>query len=197
MGSSLDIGAKSGAEQVDSAVESHITAYTALLNGQLTPHQLGYWENRWAHEVRTMRRRLNSNRNRFYALRGISVVAGVIVPALVGVNLSGSGGIALEWVTLVFSIIGGGTIALAEALQISQRYRVNRAIFPYLYREGLMFATLSGPYQHFSDHKAAVVKFQEATEHWVDKYEKLYSEDILAPHDASGKEGSQPPHIGQ
>jgi hypothetical protein len=52
-----------------------------------------YWTARWEAYVLLAARRVISNREQFYQLRLLAVSSSVIVPSLVGLNLSGTGGV--------------------------------------------------------------------------------------------------------
>jgi hypothetical protein len=51
-----------------------------------------FWTARWETYVLLAARRVSSNRKQFYRLRAVDVISSVIVPSLVGLNLSGTGG---------------------------------------------------------------------------------------------------------
>ncbi len=99
-----------------------------------------YWRYRWCTEVIRVQERVVANRKRFYYLRGISVVSGVIVPALVGLNLNGQAGTSARWAALVLSSIAAVSLAVSGLLRYGERWRLYRRYFSLLYAEGFRFA---------------------------------------------------------
>lgn len=166
-------------------VAAKCKSLTSLVESDLSGEQLTFWNERWVREVIAMSDRLERSRWLFYPVRSVVVASGVVVPALVGLNLSGTGGHVIQIVTLVLSITSGLCLGLLETLSIRQRFRLNRAFFDPLYREGLLFATRSGKYAGFSSRPLSMPTFVVAVENWIEKYEAGYNEEILMPGDES------------
>ena len=58
---------------------------------------------------------MEGNRKQFYGLRLAAVISAIIVPSLVGLNLSGTGGSAVRWLTFTLSLIAALSMLLAGA----------------------------------------------------------------------------------
>lgn len=83
----------------DPFLKAQFDSFRRTVEAKLQPAQQDYWNNVWAPAVDGAFRKLNQNRKWFYSWQGTSTAAAVIVPALVGLNLSGTGGIMVRWVT--------------------------------------------------------------------------------------------------
>jgi hypothetical protein len=147
---------------------------------KLGEHQLPYWQERWVKEVIEMQRRLQSNKHRYYTLRTIGLAAGVIVPALVGSNLSGAGNMAVRLTTLILSIVAAISIALSELLRAGERWRINRKYLAIIYGEGVQFATLTGAYDANESHNSAIPHFSVIVEQLIQAYEAEYQQEVLS-----------------
>lgn len=146
---------------------------------QLDESQQLYWQTRWVDEIIAMYQRLVLNRRNYQMLRGISMIAGVVIPALVGLNLANTNGIIVRWITLVLSVIAGISIATSELLRPGERWQLNHTYFTPLYREGIQFATLTGSYHAYESHDSAMPKFSAAIEQLLQAYAAEYQQTAL------------------
>ena len=64
-----------------------------------------YWAQEWELTVVHAATRVESNRKDFYGLRLAAIISAITVPSLVGLNLSGTGGSTVRWLTFALSLI--------------------------------------------------------------------------------------------
>src|SRR4051794_16522962 len=92
-----------GARAADDAqLERMLKAAEPLLSGG---GRQAYWTARWQSQVEQAGRSVDSNRRKFYYMQAVAVCASVIVPSLVGLNLSDVGGEIVRWLTFGLSLI--------------------------------------------------------------------------------------------
>jgi hypothetical protein len=132
-----------------------------------------------------MKSRQIYSKESYHLLRAISIGVGIIVPALISLNLSGLGGQVLQWTTLGLSVASALCVAALELVRWGERWRINRSFLPLLFREGVQFSTLSGRYKRYSDHDAGYQLFVTSVEALLELYEAEYQHQLIAPTLAS------------
>ena len=85
-------------------------------------------------------------RSRYYALRLITVVGAVIVPALVSINAVGKTNAVVTWLTFAVSLIVGVSAAVESLFRFGDRWRHYRSTVEQMKEEGWAFYELSDPY---------------------------------------------------
>ena len=129
---------------------------------------------RWLDQVVWMEGAANAARNRYYFLRLTTVVGGVIVPALISLNLKGHAATARSWVTIVLSLVVALSAAVEEFFHYGERWRHYRRTAELLKEEGWEFFQSSGPYRPYrKDHERAYAVF-------ADRIENLLKADVDA-----------------
>jgi len=87
-----------------------------------------YWAKSWESGVVHAAKRVESNRKEFYGLRIMAVSSAIIVPSLVGLNLSGAGGSAVRWLTFALSLIAALSTAILTLFRFGERWLMYRAL---------------------------------------------------------------------
>ncbi|MEO0849742.1 MAG: DUF4231 domain-containing protein, partial [Cyanobacteria bacterium J06648_1] len=77
---------------------------------ELSDLQRQFMKSRWLSQMLWLESRAQQNRNRYYFLRLVTIIGGVIVPALVSLNINGSD---------VQAVIGWIAFGLSQAVAIS------------------------------------------------------------------------------
>lgn len=149
--------------------------YGALIEAlKLEELQKHFLRSRWLDQVLWMEGRADSARNRYYTLRMITIIGGVIVPALVSLKLSDIGGSVIHGLTFVISLLVAISAALEEFFHYGERWRHYRRIVELLKIEGWQFFQMGGPYRSYKSHAEAYPAFSTAVEgiiqHDVDIY---------------------------
>jgi len=88
--------------------------------------QDAFWTSRWETYLSLAAQRVDSNRQQFYYLRAVAVISSVIVPSLVGLNLSGSGGVWVRWITFALSLVAAVATACLALFRFGDRWFLYR-----------------------------------------------------------------------
>jgi hypothetical protein len=122
-------------------VDGQLAAIVERLD--LEPIQRDYLSSRWLDQVRWMEGRARSCQRWYYGLRLGTITGGVVIPALVGLDIAGTVAVGVKW--LVFGL--GLLVALATSIdgffRFGERWRHYRLTVELLKSEGWQFC--SGP----------------------------------------------------
>jgi hypothetical protein len=131
----------------------------------LHPVEKHFLRLRWLDQVIWMERAADAARNRYYALRLTTIVGGVIVPALIGLDLKGHAAITVSWITIGLSLIVALSAAVEEFFHYGERWRHYRRTVELLKEEGWQFFQSSGPYRPYhKDYERSYAAFAERVE---------------------------------
>jgi hypothetical protein len=135
----------------------------------LTPVQKQMVRSRWLDQVQYMSRKADQSRRLYYRLRFISVVGGVLVPALISISLadnSSTSATALTWRIGAFVISTVvAVVAAAEALlRYGERWRHFRRNAELLKSEGWQYLMGIGPYRRAKDADQGFKEFSSRVE---------------------------------
>jgi hypothetical protein len=139
----------------------------------VSPLHKRFMKSRWLDQVIWMEGRASKARNRHYTLRLITIIGGVIVPALVSVNSANFNGANVRAIKLR-DLFGWTAFGLSQAVAISaaieelfhygESYRRYRNTVENLKSQGWQFFQLSGPYQDAKTHEEAYPTFANNVE---------------------------------
>ncbi|WP_424099451.1 DUF4231 domain-containing protein [Moorena producens] len=151
-----------------------------LIDGiDLSEMQKRFIKARWLDQVLWLDKRANQCRNRYYTLRLFTIIGGVIVPALVGINSSnGQIRVALGWTAFALSQIVAISAALEELFQSGKHYTQYRNSAEAMKIEGWQFLQLSGPYQRLENHTQAFSQFSSRVEALIKKDVEGYISEV-------------------
>jgi len=136
-----------------------------LINSlELTDLQKRFVRSRWLDQVLWMEGKANHARNWYYLLRLTAIIGGVIVPALVSLNVQGQGAVWARWGVFVISLLVAISVAVAEFFRYGDRWRHYRRTVEMLKAEGWRFFQLAGPYKDDKTHAAAFNRFAATVE---------------------------------
>src|SRR5262245_65146792 len=90
---------------------------------RLAPEQDHFLRSRWLENVLWMEAAAQRTRTRYYALRLITVVGAVIVPALVSINAVGGAEAAITWLTFAVSLVVAVSAAVEGFFRFGGRWR--------------------------------------------------------------------------
>lgn len=123
-----------------------------------------FLRSRWLDQMLWAEGRANSARSRHYVLRLIAIVGGVIVPALVGLNVQLSAAAVVSWVTFTISLAVAISLALENFFRWGERWTHYRRLSELLKSEGWLFFQLAGPYEESGTHARAYPEFAKRVE---------------------------------
>jgi len=171
------------------AATDSITAQFLPLIEQLDlkPLQKEFLRGRWLDQLRWMVGKAISTQRWYNRLRLVTIVGGVLIPALVGLNVSGAASERIRWI--VFGL--GLMVALAASIEgffhYSDRWPHYRRTAELLRSEGWQFFQLSGQYAGSGTHARAYPAFAA-------QVEVLVQGDVEGYFPAVVAEQAQPPN---
>jgi hypothetical protein len=149
---------------------------------------------RWLDQMLWAERRAGEARNRYYALRMLAIVGGVIVPALVSLNLQAA---PVGWITFALSLAVAISLAVESFFRWGERWTHYRRMAELLKSEGWMFFQLAGPYREPGTHAAAYPEFAKRVEAVVASDVELFIAELTRekserPKSADGEVSGKP-----
>lgn len=154
--------------------------------------QKRFLRGRWLEQLLWFESRSGRNQRRYNALRLVTIVGGVIVPALISLNLRKADvAEALGWVTFGLSLIVATSAAVENFFRYGERYRMFRRTAEALKGQGWMFFELTGPYQA-QDHQSAFPMFAAQVETLVRQDVDAFIAQAQAAEHASDAPGAAP-----
>jgi hypothetical protein len=126
---------------------------------ELSPLQQRCLRARWVDTVLWMERRASHARNRYYLLRLLIIGGGVLIPALISLELAGNGAVVLKWATFGLSLVVAVSAAVEGFFRYGERWRHYRRTVELLKAEGWRFLQQGGGYADFAGHGDAFPVF--------------------------------------
>ncbi|MEM8719584.1 MAG: DUF4231 domain-containing protein [Cyanobacteria bacterium P01_G01_bin.39] len=132
---------------------------------ELSDLQRQFIKSRWMSQLLWLESRAQQNRNRYYFLRLVTIIGGVIVPALVSLNIN-SGNIKeiMGWFAFGLSQAVAISAAVEEFFHYGERYRHYRNTAELMKIEAWQFFQLSGPYHNVPSHSEVYADFAQRVE---------------------------------
>jgi hypothetical protein len=131
---------------------------------ELDEPQKRYLRSRWLDQLVWLEGKAKTTQQRYYVLRLLAIVGGLVVPALVSLNVGGDLSPAIHWVTFSLSLIVASAIAVEGFFHHGERWRHFRRISEQMKGQGWQFYELAGPYEGYRSHGAAFKAFAAAVE---------------------------------
>ncbi|MEL6438328.1 MAG: DUF4231 domain-containing protein [Cyanobacteria bacterium J06621_8] len=132
---------------------------------ELSDLQRQFIKSRWMSQLLWLESRAQQNRNRYYLLRLVTIIGGVIVPALVSLNINSTNiKEAIGWVAFGLSQAVAISAAVEEFFHYGERYRHYRNTAELMKIEAWQFFQLSGPYHDASSHSQVYANFAQRVE---------------------------------
>jgi hypothetical protein len=129
---------------------------------------------RWFDQMEWFDAKAKLAQRRYYVLRLTAIVGGLVVPALVSLNIHhGTLGSGVAWTTFALSLVVGIAIAVEGFFNYGGRWRQYRRTAELLKGHGWQYFELVGVYSSFPTHSAAFSRFAAAVE-------ALIAEDVEA-----------------
>lgn len=155
---------------------------------ELADLQKRFLRSRWLDQVLWMEGRAGSAQKWYYTLRLTAVVGGVIIPALVSLNISGRAEPWVRWSVFVISLVVAISVAVEEFFHHGDRWRHYRQTVELLKSEGWQFFQLAGDYRRYPTHAAAYPRFAAKIEEITRQDVRAYISQIV---DESGESTGQ------
>lgn len=154
----------------------------------LKENQKHYLRSRWLDQVLWMEGRANRARDMHYKLRLTTIVGGVIIPALVSLNFTGSGTPYLRQTITVSTFALSQIVAICAATEqffnYGDRWRHYRRGVESLKTQGWQFFELSDSYHTFQSHDQAFVTFAAQVEQILQRDVEVYATQVTQKEEA-------------
>ena len=153
---------------------------------------------RWLDAVTWMESKANHAQRTYYALRLLIIIGGLIVPALVSLNLGDVRAAELvRWATFGLSLLVAISAAIEGFFRYGERWRHYRSIVERLKIEGWQFFQLSGPYAQHGSHATAYTAFAARVEEIIQSDLQQYITEVVREKQAPSERTTVGPESGQ
>ena len=137
-------------------------------------------KSRWLDQVLWLEGRAEQTRNRYYFFRLITIVGGVIVPALVSLNINTNNVKAVVgWFAFGLSQAVAISAAVEEFFHYGERFRHYRNTAEAMKIEGWQFLQLSGAYSNTESHAEVYPDFAQRVESIIQRDVEGYLSEVV------------------
>jgi hypothetical protein len=151
-----------------------------------------FLRSRWLESLLWMESAAQRTRQRYYALRLITVVGAVIVPALVSINAVGKTNSVVTWVTFAISLVVAVSAAVDGFFRFGDRWRHYRSIVEEMKAEGWNLHELSGVYaKSGGTYETAFPVFVKRVDELLRRETQTYISEIATPPQGKDTGNSQ------
>lgn len=151
-----------------------------------------FLKNRWLDQVMWLEGKATKERNAHHNLRMITIIGGVIVPALIGFQKGNQ-----KWQ----EIVGWSAFGLSQVVAVSaaveeffghgEKYRNYRNTAEGLKIEGWQFFQMAGPYRQFNAHSDAYTIFAERVEQYIQQDLQGFISQLTERQEAGNKQAQE------
>lgn len=131
---------------------------------EVTDIQKRFLRSRWLDQVLWTEGKAPREQRRYHVLRVLAIAGGVLVPALVSLDVGSSAGArSVHWVAFGLGLLVALAVSLEGFFRFGERWKHYRRTAELLKIEGWHFFESAGPYQGL-DHRSAFPSFAARTE---------------------------------
>lgn len=146
---------------------------------ELTDIQKHFLRSRWLDQVLWMEGRANSAQWYYYRLRLATIMGGILIPALVSLDLSGITGSIFRYLSIIIGLIVAISAALEQFIGYGERWRHYRRTVETLKIEGWKFFQLSDNYQNYRNHSDAYPAFAKLVEDVIQRDVEVFITEVV------------------
>lgn len=162
----------------------------------LDPVQRAYLHERWVGQLSYLSHGARRAQRRYYGLRLVAILGGVLVPALIGLNNTYS-----HWVAFVLGLLVAAAVALEEFFRFGDRWRHFRQQSELLRSEGWMYLEGAGPtYRRYDTPAEGFRTFVNRAEEAMRREVGVYIAEVVRateePQHAAVRGAAAPPRGG-
>ncbi|MEO1669324.1 MAG: DUF4231 domain-containing protein [Cyanobacteria bacterium J06631_2] len=197
MDSTLNIGNPNNEQITDSAELKNYSdrfkqeMHSLIEQIELSDLQRQFMKSRWLSQMLWLESRAQQNRNRYYFLRLVTIIGGVIVPALVSLNINANDVQAvIGWVAFGLSQAVAISAAVEEFFHYGERYRHYRNTAELMKIEGWHFFQMSGAYRHAQNHTEVYADFAQRVENIMQRDVEGYFSQVIQDKEKSKQQKS-------
>lgn len=159
---------------------------------ELSDLQKQFLRSRWLEQVSWLGGRARNARNWYYRLRLTAIIGGIIVPILVGLNISDRNvASSVRWFTVGLSGVVAISSAVEEFFHYGDRWRHYRHTAESLKTQGWQFSQLSGLYSGYRSHQEAFSNFATQIEDILQRDVEVYITEVVYKKEKQKEEGEQ------
>jgi hypothetical protein len=147
-----------------------------------------FLRSRWLDQVIWMETRADKARSRYFTLRLLAALGGVVVPVLVSLSTTGTTAGVVRGITVGLSLIVAMSVAVEELMRFGERFRQYRRTVEHLKSEGWQYFQLSGPYRRHATHRVAYPYFATRVEGIIEPSVEVYVTEIMSEKDPKRNE---------
>jgi len=146
----------------------------------LSDLQKQFMKARWLEQLLWLEGRAQTTRNQYYFLRLLTIIGGVIVPALVSLNINANDvQVVVGWLAFGLSQVVAISAAVEEFFHYGERYRHYRNTAEAMKIEGWQFLQLSGSYRHAQNHAEVYPDFAQRVESIIQRDVEGYLSEVV------------------
>ncbi|MEH2289121.1 DUF4231 domain-containing protein [Nostoc sp.] len=148
-----------------------------------------FLKNRWLDQLMWLEGRATKERNAHHNLRMITIIGGVIVPALIGFQKGNQKWQeVVGWSAFGLSQVVAVSAAVEEFFGHGEKYRSYRNTAEGLKIEGWQFFQMAGPYRQFNTHSDAYTIFAERVEQYIQQDLQGFISQLTERQEGSNKQ---------
>jgi hypothetical protein len=132
-----------------------------------------YWTE-WEYNVERAAWAVESDKKAYYGLRTAALISSITVPSLIGLNLAGTGGTVVRWLTFAFGLVTAITTAMLTLYRLSDRWLMYRTLNDDLLKIGWTLVEGLG-----ADPDGAWKSFTTATDRTMSTYNNTYKHAVI------------------
>jgi Protein of unknown function (DUF4231) len=159
----------------------------SLVDGvELGERQRHFMRSRWLEQIVWLERKAKDSQRWYYGLRLVAIVGGLVVPALVSLNVrQGDVASTIAWTTFAVSLVVAVAVAVEGFFHHGDRWRHYRRTAEMLKSQGWQFYELAGSYAPFRTHASAFRTFAGTVEALIAQDVDTYVSRVVreGPHD--------------
>lgn len=142
--------------------------------------QKRFLRSRWLDQVLWAEDRAAREQQRYYVLRVVAILGGVLIPALVSLDVGGNAAEWTRWMAFAVGLVVAAAVALEGFFRFGERWRHYRRTAELLKIEGWQFFESAGSYQgqgHAAAFPAFAAHTQAIIQHDLDVYISVVASD--------------------
>ena len=145
----------------------------------LSEMQQHFLRSRWLDQVLWMEGRANSAQWYYYRLRLATIIGGILIPAIVSLDLNGITGSIFRYLSIIIGLIVAISAALEQFFNYGERWRHYRRTVETLKMEGWKFFQLSDNYENYKNHPDAYPAFAKLVENVIQRDVEVFITEVV------------------